>query len=82
MTTHGVIEPVCNWNEGIVQSFKTGALSLDALQGHCVKKRVTDMYTYTYVYTYTGASGVMVIVVGNGHGVTSSIPGRDWLHFT
>ena len=25
--------------------------------------------------------GVMVIVVGNGHGDTSSNPGRDWLHF-
>ena len=25
---------------------------------------------------------VMVIVVGNGHDGTSSIPGRDWLHFT
>ena len=24
----------------------------------------------------------MVIVVGNGHGDTSSNPGRDWLHFT
>ena len=23
----------------------------------------------------------MVIVVGNGHGDTSSNPGRDWLHF-
>ena len=29
-----------------------------------------------------GARGVMVIVVGNGHGDTSSKPGRDWLHFT
>ena len=29
-----------------------------------------------------GSSGVMVIVVGNGHGDTSSNPGRDWLHFT
>ena len=29
-----------------------------------------------------GTSGVMVIVVGNGHGGTSSNPGRDWLHFT
>ena len=29
-----------------------------------------------------GARGVMVIVVGNGHGNTSSNPGRDWLHFT
>ena len=28
-----------------------------------------------------GARGVMVIVVGNGHGDTSSDPGRDWLHF-
>ena len=28
-----------------------------------------------------GARGVMVIVVGNGHGDTSSSPGRDWLHF-
>ena len=29
-----------------------------------------------------GACGVVVIVVGNGHGDTSSNPGRDWLHFT
>ena len=29
-----------------------------------------------------GARGVDVIVVGNGHGDTSSNPGRDWLHFT
>ena len=29
-----------------------------------------------------GARGVMVIVVGNGHGDTSSNPGRDKLHFT
>ena len=27
-------------------------------------------------------NGVMVIVVENGHGDTSSNPGRDWLHFT
>ena len=29
-----------------------------------------------------GARGVMVIVIGNGHGDTSSNPGREWLHFT
>ena len=29
-----------------------------------------------------GARGVIVIVVGNGHGDSSSNPGRDWLHFT
>ena len=28
-----------------------------------------------------GACGVMVIVVGNGHGDTSSNPGRDWFRF-
>ena len=28
------------------------------------------------------ARRVMVIVVGNGHGYSSSNPGRDWLHFT
>ena len=32
--------------------------------------------------TLGGACGVMVIIVGNGHGDTSSNPGRDWLHFT
>ena len=31
---------------------------------------------------FGGARGAMVIVVGNGHGDTSSNPGRDWLHFT
>ena len=30
---------------------------------------------------YGGARGVMVIIIGNGHGDTSSNPGRDWLHF-
>ena len=29
-----------------------------------------------------GSRGVMVIVVGNGHGDTSSNPGRDLFHFT
>ena len=29
-----------------------------------------------------GTRGVMVIIVGNGHGDTSSNPGRDWLPFT
>ena len=35
----------------------------------------------TNIY-YEDAHGVMAIVVGNGHGDTSSNPGRDWLHFT
>ena len=33
-------------------------------------------------YVFGGARRVMAIVVGNGHGDTSSNPGRDWLHFT
>ena len=37
---------------------------------------------YIYIYKVGGARGVMVIVVENGHGDTSSNPGRDWLHFT
>ena len=32
--------------------------------------------------TNRGACGVIVIVVGNGHGDSSSNPGRDWLYFT
>ena len=31
----------------------------------------------THLCTYGGARGVVVIVVGNGHGDTSSNPGRD-----
>ena len=31
---------------------------------------------------FGSARGVMVIVTENGHGDTSSNPGRDWLHFT
>ena len=35
-----------------------------------------------YHSTEGGVLGVMVIVVGNGHGDTSSNPGRGRLHFT
>ena len=37
-------------------------------------------FAYIYIY-FGGARGVLLIVVGNGHGDTSSNPGRDWLHF-
>ena len=40
-------------------------------------------YSIIEIYFWLhGAHGEMVIVVGNGHGDTSSNPGRDWLHFT
>ena len=42
---------------------------------------LTNIYLYFILY-FGGACGVMVIVVGNGHGDTSSNPGRNWLHFT
>ena len=34
------------------------------------------------IFPLGGARGVMVIVVRNGHGDSSSNPGREWLHFT
>ena len=40
------------------------------------------VHTSPAVFSYGGARGVVVIAVGNGHGDTSSNPGRDWLHFT
>ena len=40
-------------------------------------------YIHTYIHTYMRSiRRVMVITVGNGHGDTSSNPGRDRLHFT
>ena len=37
-----------------------------------------DIYIYIYIYKfYGGVRGVMVFVVGNGHGDSSSNPGRD-----
>ena len=33
---------------------------------------------FALLHILAGARGVMVIVVGNGHGDTSSNPGRDW----
>ena len=46
------------------------------------KETVTAMMMLHKSNGGVGARGVMVIVVGNGHGDTSSNPGRDWLHFT
>ena len=35
-----------------------------------------------HIIKHGGICDVMVTVVGNGHGDTSSKPGRDGLHFT
>ena len=44
--------------------------------------RIRDVALKICQRRWGGARGVMVIVVGNGHGDTSSNPGRGWLHFT
>ena len=51
-----------------------GDTSIKSVQVECLINTVT--------VNLGDACGVMVIVVGNGHGDTSSNPGRDWLHFT
>ena len=58
-----------------------------------LKKMEGKISLFTHIETFNidiihgngyfgGACSVMVIVIGNGHGDTSSNPGRDWLHFT
>ena len=49
--------------------------------GLMTKRRETRVYAQSLSIT-GGVRGVMVIVAGYGQGDTSSIPGRDWLHFT
>ena len=44
-------------------------------------KELENLLQTIGIYNRGDARGVMVIVVGNGHGDTSSNPGRDWLHF-
>ena len=41
-----------------------------------IKKPIRSLYAIKYAKPNRGARGVMVIVVGNGHGDTSSNPGR------
>ena len=42
----------------------------------------TNRHTHTYIHTNGGALREMVMVVRNGHGDTSSNPGRVLLHST
>ena len=46
---------------------------------HIFITHITSVISKKYIYG--GAYGVMVIIIENGHGDTSSNPGRDWLHF-
>ena len=56
--------------------------SLIAKNIPCRKLNNWDKFKDLYKENLGGARGVMVIVVGNGHGDSSSNPGRDRLHFT
>ena len=47
-----------------------------------IKTVIFQTILFSISIVFGGAHGVMVIVVGNGHGDTSSNPGRDLLHFT
>ena len=48
------------------------------LPGHTWSPKSGSHFLKFKTFNITG----VVIVVGNGHGDTSSNPGRDWLHFT
>ena len=57
-------EPIFGWEVTFVLFSKTPNIGGDGLM-EAIKK------------FFGGACGVMVIIVGNGHGNTSSNPGRD-----
>ena len=84
--------PIVNWMLGtliksLVQELEDLEITGDHLNNSIIKvgqnneKSLRDLRRLAVTLT-PGACGVMVIVVGNGHGDTSSNPGRDWLHFT
>ena len=73
-----------------IQKYKifTTSLKMFSLRLNSVHEGYKNMVNYVGYFCSLlitirgGARGVMVTVVGNGHGDTSSNPGRDWLHFT
>ena len=86
---------ICNqikfyWRNVPVINKKSNQSEIDYLIVQILMTRTVCAYIYIYIYGWNpisrgvlgGARGVMIIVVGNGHGDTSSNPGRDWLHFT
>ena len=54
----------------------------------CAHMTHTHTHTHTHIYIYICVCVCVYIYIyiatfaGNGHGNTSSYPGRDWLHFT
>ena len=49
-------------------------------ESHTIGAELFKICFYSVINSYSLA--LMVTVVENGHGDTSSNPGRDWLHFT
>ena len=74
VTANKALNNITNWAIHVVK------------EGNILKLSGKNMYRSSLldgcIDCHGGARGVMVIVIGNGHGDTSSNPGRDWLHFT
>ena len=69
---------MCKATSMIVISFFEGALRVTAVYLFNISFIFTIVRSTTiYLYFIGGSRGVMVVVVGNGHGDTSSNPGRD-----
>ena len=66
------------WNLWWANQMSCGLFKIVTYKLSVYKLYIFDIYIWTFMYKH----GVIVIVVGNGHGDTSSNPGRDWLHFT
>ena len=84
---HGsVTKAIGNWGRELIADGQTLA-GVNSIEASFRETRSHNFYLFRWLlhsttYLQGGARGVMVIVVGNGHGDTSSNPGRDWLHFT
>ena len=59
----------------------TGAVIVSISTSRFVYSLILSIHWLICNYLLGGARDVMVIVIGNGHGDTSSNPGRDRLHF-
>ena len=75
------------WFTQAIQEHKLLSSTATHTHTHGLTHTRTNVYSASQfrircLYHLGGARGVMVLVVGNGHGNTSSNPGRDWLHCT
>ena len=73
------------WNSSILSRSSFEYFDVQILKTQKFKK-IMVILLYISVFwcekKWICARGIMVIDVGNGHGDSSSNPGREWLHFT